>query len=182
MTTKQQIWTACGIFLAITVLLAVLVVYPLFDDIKKASDEILFQKSEIASVGLRNEELDNFRKKYEEYKPNLEKSEALFINAKDPIDFITFLEKAAADSDVVMTLELLDSREKSVNNWPSFLFQIIVEGNFAPMLVFSEKLEASPYLSRTQRVTFRKHEKGPSQEELSGHEIDAEFLVEAFAK
>ncbi len=155
--------------------LIVFLIYPVLRYIKNSSKEILLDKSKVISINEQNRELDDFKKKYNNYVYNLEKVGQLFVDSKDPVSFIKFLEKTAIDSginaDVKLDISLLN---KGFNNWPVVISNIFVTGEFLNMLKFSEKLDTSPYLMRIKNVIIKKSPQGST--------VDANFLVEAITK
>ena len=155
--------------------LAVFLIYPVLTDIKNSSEEILLKKSEIISINDQNRELDSFSKKYNSYNDNFEKVNKLFVNSKDPINFIKFLEKTANDSGISTDIKLdISLSDKGFNDWPVAISNISATGEFLNILKFSEKLDTSPYLMKIKSLTI---ERSPQEST-----VDANFLVEAITK
>ena len=152
-------------------------------DIKNASEEISSYKSGAVSIDLQNKELDNFKKNNKEYKPNLEKIDALFVEAKNPIDFIEFLEKIAFDSGVISDINLVPTpKNASTAGVSTAFFQIYAKGGFLNILKFSERLETGPYLAKVSNVTIKKLEEKTEKGENVYMGADANFLIEVVAK
>ena len=70
------------------------------EEVKKASDEITFQKKSYDFFQLRIEDFKNFQKSYPLYQSILEKNEISLVNKEVPIEFIKFLEREAEKSAV----------------------------------------------------------------------------------
>lgn len=151
------------------------VIYPVLRDIKNSSDEILSNRIKSISINSQNNQLSDFKKKYDTYKYNLEKINKLFVDSKDPINFIKFLEKSANDAGVDMDtkLDVLLPTEE-LNNLPIVVSSISVTGEFLNVLSFFEKLDTSPYLIKIKKVTIKK-----SSQKLM---VDSNLIIEAAAK
>ena len=99
-SSKNKIYIIFGAFVGITTALVIFSVWPLLVEIKTNTKELLLGKNNLATMNAQVNEIENFEKKYSLYKPDLEKMEQLFIDSKDPVDFIKFLEKTASDSEI----------------------------------------------------------------------------------
>lgn len=179
MTPKKKINILLIIFTAISVALIVFYVWPLFAKIKFDSEEILSAKNSIANLGIQANEIENFSKNYSFYKPNLEKMEQLFVDFKNPVDFIKFLEKTASDSEVTSKISLPPSVKEENKNFINFQFFSI--GDFSKILEFSEKLEAGPYLIEIENLTIKSSAEQNTTKDHS-EKVNANFLMKAFTK
>lgn len=180
MITLKRMYSIIAVFAVAAAALGAFLIYPLFTQIKSVSADILQKRGEIANAGVQNKELDAFREKFKDYEPNLQKMDALFIDAKDPLDFITFLEKVAEGSGVGISITLLSSQEKITGLWPSLAFQISATGKYAGMLDFFEQLEVGPYLTRTRKLSLRPRYGEDGKKSLG--QVDADVVLEAFVK
>lgn len=172
---QNKIYIITIIFILIILILIVFLIYPVLRDIKNSSKEILLNKSKIASLNEQKGELDYFNKKYNNDSYILERIDQLFVDSKNPIDFIKFLEKTANDSGIIIDIKLnISLLDKGFNNWPVAISNISVTGEFLNILKFSEKLDTSSYLMRVKNVTIKK------SPQVSA--VDANFLVEAITK
>jgi hypothetical protein len=168
-----------GIFAAIAVVLSVFLIYPLLSDIQRGSQEILISRVNVVNSELQNQELDRFQKGYKNYQPNFAKADALIVDAKDPINFIKFLETTAANSGVTGDIKLISSHQQTLNNWPVSVFEIVSNGSFSGMMVFSEKLETGPYITSIQNMALKKHQDfGDANSKTVTGAIDADILVQ----
>ncbi|MBI3337086.1 MAG: type 4a pilus biogenesis protein PilO [Candidatus Staskawiczbacteria bacterium] len=150
-------------------------IYPALRDVKNISKEIFLSKSKVISLNEQNMELNNFKKKYNNYSYNLEKVDQLFVDSKDPVNFIEFLEKTANDSGIGTDVKLdISLSKEGFNNLPVAISSIYGTGQFLNILKFSEKLDASPYLMRIKDLTIKKSPQEPT--------VDFNFLVEAVTK
>ena len=71
MTSKNKIYTIFGAFVGITASLVVFSVLPLLVEIKTNSEELILKKKSIAVLGIQANEIENFKKNYSLYDPNL---------------------------------------------------------------------------------------------------------------
>lgn len=175
--TKNQskIYIIIALFTLIVLMLLVFLIYPVLADIQNISEEILTDKNNVISINNQNVDFENFKKKYNNYINNLEKLDASFVDPKNPIDFIKFLEKTASDSgintDIKMDITLSD---KGFNNFPVAISNMYGTGNFLDILRFAEKLDASPYVMRIKNISIKKSPQKST--------VDFNFSVEAVTK
>lgn len=180
MTAKNKNYlTLCSCFLLL-VLTAVLVLWPLFRNISKDMNTLISAKTEILSIESKIENLSTQKKRYEEYKPNLNKIDALFINSDVPIDFIRFIEDLARGCQVSAEISSVPSAPLK-NEWKSLGFKISTESSFLNLSRFLEKLENAPYLLEVQKVSLEKTA-GEINEKTADKEISAELTIKVFAK
>lgn len=148
MKTRNKIYTISGVFLALVICLAVFLVWPVFISIKNSSQELSMQKSGAISLKDKTDSLLDFQKNYESYKPNLDKIDQLFIDSKNPVGLIKFLEKISLEAGVQSEISLPpNAKLQSEGEDLTYInFQIKISGSFAKILEFAKKLENSPYL------------------------------------
>jgi len=184
METKSNIYITVVSFLVVAFALIVLLIYPALRDIESVSEEILSRKIEAASMDFQNRELDNFKKKYKEYGPHLQKISQSFVEAQSPVNFIEFLEQAAADLNIDADINLnFSSKKEAPDTRSTVLFQIFAEGDFSNILLFSEKLEQGPYLITIKSLSMKKVEKDVLDKTgASPNNIEANFSIEAITQ
>ena len=156
MNLKTKIRTSLIILIAAVFSLIFFLIYPFFNDIKKSSSGILEQKQKLLLLESKVENLGKFKNRSREIAPDFKKTEALFIKADLPIDFIRFLEKTAKDSNIEIQLSL-----------SSGLFQIALQGSFPDFLRFLERLQNSQYLIEVGNLNVSRQEKGDIKANLS---------------
>ncbi len=185
---KNKIYITTIIFGLATLFLILFFVWPLLREIKNNSKNILSEKNNSATLEVQSNEIENFKKNYENYKPNLEKISQLFIDPQNPVDFIKFLEDTAYNSGIKPKISLMPPSQKEKQNVVDF--QLFSSGDFLKILNFSEKIENGPYLIEIKNLIIKKQPlgvpAGPAEEKnsknyLSGN-VDATFLIETFAK
>lgn len=183
MELKNTIYQTIAIFLIIILCLIVFLVYPLLRDIKSNSGKILSDNAKAIFVESEIKELENFEKNYQEYRPHLNKIDGLFVDVKNPIDFIRFLEKTASDSQLGIEINLLPQQKSlSSNVVPAVFFQIYTKGDFVNMVRFSERLESGDYLIMINNMTIKKATKLQDASKNIDNKVEGEFLLEIIQK
>lgn len=183
MKAKNKIYIVFAFFTLASFGLIAFFVYPSLRDIENGFGEILSYRSKGVLMSLQNTELDSFKKKHKDYELNLGKISKMFVDKKNPVDFIRFLESIALDSNVSINVNIVTlskSKEKNPDNLPAS-FQIFAKGDFLDILKFSEKLETGRYLAKVKSLSLKEAregsigEKNPSKDKK---EVEADFLVE----
>jgi len=186
MNIKNKINLSLIFFLILAIFLIAFLIYPLLEDIKNNSKEIISQKKEIKVLENKIRDTEEFRKNYAEIKPNLEKIETLFTNSEAPIDFISFLEKTSQACHLTIKIVPSAITKKTEEPWPSLSFSITLTGSFPNFLRFLERLETGPYLTEIQNLSIKRlletELKLKEFENLSLGDIQASFLIRAFTK
>ena len=180
MKNRQKIHFILGISGLFFALLIFLVILPLFSTIQKNARDLLDSKKETVSLVSEIENLGALTKQYQEYEPDFNKINSLFVNSEIPIDFIRFLEKLAVDSRVSAEISLGSGTGGSSSQeqpWPSLYFQLSTESTFLNLSRFLEKIENSPYLTEIQNLSINK-----TGGQESAKNVSADFLIKVFAK
>lgn len=152
-------------------------VYPPLNDIKNNSQKIISDKNQIFFIKKETEELDIFKKNYKEYESNLKKIDKLFVDSKNPVDFVKFLENTAYNSGLQSDISLLQSSKSEVAT-----FQVYVIGDFLKILDFADKLETGSYLITIQNLSIKKIITGRDKEKDTSNKVEANFLIEVITK
>lgn len=186
MTLKNKFNLSLIIYLIFGTLLIVFLIYPLYKDIKNNSQELISQKQEEASLENKIKNIEEFKKKYREIKPNLEKIETLFVESEVPLEFISFLEKTSQDCQTPTQISPSSVAKITEDPWPSIAFQITSVSSFPNLLKFLEKLESSKYLIEIQNLNITRlseAELKPKEiESLSPTNIRAIFAIKVYTK
>ena len=110
----------------------------------------------------------------------------MFIDADEPLDFLSFLENTSRDCGIAAKVSSVSSLDAKIGEWPSIGFQITSMGSFPKFLRFLEKLESSIYPIEIQTLSINrlsKDEMGLKEfEGFSVGDIKADFLIKAYAK
>jgi len=146
MTAKRKIYIISICFLVIFVVAIIFGVTPLLKEIKKSSENLVFQKRALNLFQSQLVDLENFQKNYSLYQPTLERIEKSFVASEAPIDFIEFLEREAQKSGLKIEISPLTLSLIKTDPWWSTGFRVFVGGSFPSCLRFLEILEQAPYL------------------------------------
>lgn|SRR3989338_3065228 len=173
----SKIHITISVFSLLSLALILFFILPAYNEIKSNSNKILEYKSDLISIREQNEELGRFKAKYETDAFDLEKIKGYFIDGKNPVEFITFIEKSADDSNVTIEIKLdVPSYEMSDAN--NMLLQVFAKGSFAGIIEFANKLENGPYLAMIEKLSIKKSLSGDD----SSESLAASFLIEATLK
>jgi len=182
------------ILLAVYFLLIFFVIRPVLNEIKENSNEIVALKGNIANLEEKAENLKKFKNLYQEYEPDLDKIDNLFISSEVPVEFIAFFESLTMKYELENKISLVSFKESEdkKETRPSLIFRINSKGSFLNFSRFLEKMEASPYLLEVQDFSISKTSReneisGGTGESLEGEEllieeISANFSVKVCAE
>lgn len=156
MNLKNKINLSLPVFIILSVILILFIIYPLFKEIKINSEDLISKKQSLTLLERKIENLKQYQTLWGQIEPNLEKINTLFIDPEVPVEFISFLETIARDCDLSVEIFPTLSRETAQDSWPSLFFQISSTTSFSKFLKFLEKLETSPYLIKIQNLNTRR--------------------------
>ena len=188
MTIKSKIKLYLIIFIILDICLVVFVIQPFIKETKNDSAEIISQKESLASLEAKKENLDNFKNRYQEIKPNLDRMNTLFVNSDVPIDFIHFLEKTFSNCGVNFNISSGIASQPADGPWSSLGFQITSVSSFPNLSKLLEKLENSQYLIKIQNISIRSLSQGEianlqkEKKNLSSGVVEARFSLTVLAK
>lgn len=156
MNSKKKTIVFSLVFGVASLALVCFVIYPLFKGIKKNSEELIIAKRESILLQGKTGKIEQFRKTYEDLKPDLEKIDHLFTNSEVPIDLIKFLKKTAENSELSNDISSVFVKTAETNPWGSLGFRITLDGFLPNFLKFLEKVETAPYLIEVQNLAVKK--------------------------
>jgi len=119
---------------------------------------------------------------------NLNKLDGLLVDRQMPLDFIGYLEAAAADSGIKVDFSPSVSQAAKPGEWPVLNFQVNVSGDIDGILRFTKKIETSPYLVTIQgfNVMTGSEKRTDYQQKIAVAEDDnaatAHILLQVYAK
>lgn len=185
MTLKNKIKLSLIIFLALSIFILILLVYPLYKNIKDNATELSFKKQDSFYVDNKLKNIEEFKKNYKEIGASLEKGESLFVKSEAPVNFIGFLEKASEDYDVPIKISPSAPVKKINDPWYSIVFQLSASGKFPDIIKFIEKLESGPYLAQIETLNItRLTADNLKSKEFAGYsvgDVKISFSIKAFA-
>jgi len=156
MNFKNKINLSLVIFIILSSILILFVIYPILKEIKINSEDLISKKQILASLERKIENLKQFQTIWSEIQPNLEKIDKLFIDPEVPIEFISFLEKTAGDCDLSVEISPIPTLKTAEDPWTSLFFQISSITPSPKFLKFLEKLESSVYLIEIQNLSIKR--------------------------
>ncbi len=167
--------------------LAVFFIFPLLNEIKINSKDLISAKNRVAFLSAQTKETENFKNNYEAHRPNLDKIEKMFVDSDNPVDFIKFLEKTATDLSITSQISLPSSKNSMGTGPESIIFQLSSKGSFSEMLNFTQKIETGPYLIEIENLTIQNSQEKDTQEKDTSEDylsrkVDATFTIKAFIK
>ena len=136
--------------------------------------------------------MENFKKNYDAYKPNLKKIDQLFVDPVNPVGFIKFLEDTSSESQITSQISLQPSYIENSQNF--IIFQLSAKGIFPAMVSFLKKVETGQYLIKIENLTIQndpaansapagvKSENKDISKDYSQRKVNAIFTIKAFTK
>jgi Tfp pilus assembly protein PilO len=174
MNPRKKIYLWLFIFIIISLFFLVFLIPKFLREIRAKSQELISLKNELASFQKEVESFEKLAKIYQNYQPNLEKIDKIFIDPKEPIDFFKFLEENANHFQLEYKISPLPGKEEE----KSLSFQISVSGSFNNFLKFLERIENSPYLIDVLDLNVKKTIKKEVPESI----IEANFSIKVYTK
>lgn len=145
----KKIYLVIGTIIIINLILIIFIVFPLINNIKNISKDLVSQKSEIFLLEQREGNLKNLKEIYNFNQKNFEKIDTSFVDLNTPIGFISFLEKIAANSQAGIEISLTEGKSSFENG---LSFSVSLGSSFPNFLKFLEKLENGPYLIKVSSL------------------------------
>lgn len=171
MAIKRQIYIIILIFFLLCVSLFVFFVYPLIAEFHYNADKIIFQKKNVSLLENEFNDVQNFYKKYENYKSDLDKLGEMFADSDNSVDFIKFIEETSSDFKVQTEISTPLFYDDELS--PYAILSISCSGNFENILKFINVIETDRYLIEVQSLDISKKEK---------EKIQALLLLKVLAK
>jgi len=129
-------------------------VFQIIGEIKKASSALISQREKVVLLENKIKSLEEINKDYKRDRKKLEKIDALFVKADEPvsfIEFINFLRQIGENCQVSINISPPSLQKKGPS--PYLAFQVSGEGKFIGAMRFLEKIENSPYLIEISRLS-----------------------------
>jgi hypothetical protein len=169
-----------GFFIALTIFLII----PLVKGIEKDSRDLITVKGDRDFFSEEKKNIEKFEDVFKEIEPSLQKIDGFFVSSEVPIEFMSFLEKLALESNVSVKNPSVNLVESNKSSWPFLNFNLEVSGSFSSFSRFVEKLENSSYLIQVQNLNIKKINSDFSSSSQKGlsDTINASFILKVFAK
>jgi len=141
------------ILIAIAGFLILVTIFVFLREIKKSSEELTSQKSEINLLQLKEKNLENIKAGYKNYEENLEKINSFFVEKDSLFEFTELLRNFASDPKVTIKISL--AKEKAGSE-PARSFNISLSGPSFNIFKFIDKVENIQYLVEINNLNMRK--------------------------
>jgi hypothetical protein len=179
MEIKREIYIIILVSFLFAVALVLFFVYPLLKEIKNDSQQIISQKNDVLLLKNDFDEVQKFQKKYETFKPDLDKLDGMFVDSQNPVDFIKFIEKFASDFEIEAELS---APSFSQDGPPNFIeLRLSCMGDFPKILKFINALETGNYLIQVKNLDI-KNFKDIQGSKKAVIKTQAAFSIKAFTK
>lgn len=166
---NKNFYLTLSVFGVIALILIAFCVWPLFNSIRNDSLDLVSAKNSIATISAQLVETAKFKERYQSYRPNLDRLSQFFVDPKNPVDFIKFLESSAANSNLSPQISLV----KATDAQQSVVFRVYLKGAFTGVTNFLSTIESGPYLIYADDL---------SVEGLQSQKVDAALTINVFTK
>jgi len=180
MAIKRQIYIIVLIFFLLCVSLVAFFICPLLIEIQRNSGQIILQKKNVSLLISEFNDVQGFYKKYEDYKPNLDKIDQMFADSQNPVDFIEFIEEKASDFKVKIEISTPFFYQEEAS--PFAILQISCSGDFSDVLKLINSLETGKYLIEIQNLDMGNYKEASRTSKKVIEKTQALLLVKVLSK
>jgi Tfp pilus assembly protein PilN len=146
LAVQKKLLFFLGLGLVMLGLLAGLVIFPLVNKIRAASQKYLFNQETLAKLDQRESLAKELQKDYQARQTDLSKLEGVFLSAEEVVGFITTLETIAEQTGNIFEIKTVSSSVPSDQEEGAYIsFRISLWGDFVSLLRFLANLENTPY-------------------------------------
>ena len=156
MSTKNKTILTFAAIMALAALIVALLVYPTYNDIVNNSKELILEKQKMLALEQKITNIQYFKDNHDQIGSNITEAQGLFATAEAPVNFISFLENIASDSNVTMQIVPSVPMQEKGDVWQSIIFKIDTASTFPNFLKFLDKLESGPYLIETEALQIKR--------------------------
>jgi len=147
-------------------LIAGFLIYPLWNNVESKSEQLQQKQNKIAEVKMQSRQLNSLQQSLEKQEKKFKILDNLFINKEAPVQFLEFLEKTAAISNIEIDISP-SAGQKNDEPWPPTFFEVRGVGQFEGCIKFMTKLEQAPYLLEIQDISIQKTTEEGKEEETN---------------
>lgn len=182
--SHKKIYVLATVFLVAVLGMVFGLIYPIMGGIKQGAKDMVVTKDQILHAAEQQQELADFSKAFESYKPNLETLDRSFVDAADPIDFIAFLESTASQSAVGIDIKLLPAQAITGAGPSQITFLVSLDGSFNGINSFVSRVERGPYLVSAQKLVMQQQARDFLKPEAMANSnlITANLVLQAMVK
>jgi Tfp pilus assembly protein PilO len=179
MAIKKEIYIIILASFLLSVSLLLFFICPLLEEIGRDSRQIIEQKNKILILKNEFDEAQKFQKKYETLKPDLDKLDQIFVDSKNPVSFIEFIEKTGSDSGVRTEINAPSFAQDGALNYAEI--HLSCKGDFSGILKFINSLETDDYLIQVENLNISNFKEAQSSKKIIT-ETQAELAIKVFSK
>lgn len=136
-------------FLVLDVIILVIFIwlaaFPLFGEVRNASQELLLNQKTLVNLDWREPLTKELEKKYQERQTELLALDEAFLNTTEAVGFISTLERIAQETGNIFEIKTVKSFAPSIEEETFLIFRITLLGDFSSLLLFLANLEDNPY-------------------------------------
>lgn len=144
------------IFVLIVFVLLILSIWFIFLKVREESNNLFEEKNKIVILEQQNKEIESFKLEYNTYVPNLKKIEEMFVDPKNPLSFIEFLEKISTNNNVSLEISPLSFLTEGASKL--VVVKLSVKGEFNDLLSFLKNMENGDYLISIDNLVISNYE------------------------
>jgi hypothetical protein len=156
MSTKSKTILTLIIVAFLAALLVIFLIYPTYTDIANNSQELILEKQKMKALEEKIGNIQYFRDNSEQIEANISKASEFFAASDAPVNFITFLERIAKESQTSMEIVPSVPVEDEKLPWEHITFRIATVSTFPNFLKFLDKLESGPYLIKIENLQIKR--------------------------
>jgi hypothetical protein len=156
MEIKKEIYISASASFLLIVSLSLFFIFPLINEITQTSKKMSLQINDRILLKSQFNEAGNFKQKYESYQTSLDKIDNMFVDSKNPVAFIEFLEKTASDFGINLQISAPSLINEGALTYSKF--QLSTSGGFSGTLKFLKKIESGEYLIKIQNLSVANNE------------------------
>jgi hypothetical protein len=143
-------------FVLIIFVLLIFTIWFIFLKIREESNNLFEEKNRIIILEEQNKEIENFKPEYDNYLLNFKEIEEMFVDPKNPLSFIEFLEKTSFSANVNLEISPLSFSTEGALKYVTV--KLSVKGDFNDLLNFLENMENGNYLISIDNLIISNYE------------------------
>lgn len=184
---KKSIVINSIIFGAISILIVIFVVLPLFWQVKEESINLTSVSKDLMLSKDKADNIEKIKNTYSKWEPDLNKIDVLLVDPDVPIGLIESWESDAYSSMISLDIFSAFPKVTETDSFSSSLnFQMSAAGSFSGFLNFLTKLETSPYLIEIQNLSIKRLDKNDlsldKYKMFNSGDVIASMMLKVFTK
>ncbi len=158
------------------------VLVPQVRGIIQDTQQLILQKEARANFVAEQNNLKDFTNFLAQHQGDIERFNSLFVDPQNPLNFLTFLEGIARESQ--FSLKIIPGNVQKVEGdlWPSIPFQISSQGSFENVRRFLQKLEYGPYLVEFKGVVLQQPKENTGKKNAASDLVDFTLSLKVYTQ